>query len=70
MTNSLLLGALSPVLTVTGAVALALMILVPLALGAVLIQERQVGVVVKRFGGSGLQPGHCLLYTSPSPRDS
>jgi uncharacterized membrane protein YqiK len=60
MTNSLLLGALSPLLTVTGGVALALMILVPLALGAVLIQERQVGVVVKRFGGSGLQPGQLI----------
>src|SRR5439155_24154719 len=32
----------------------------PLWLGAVLIQERQVGIVVKRFGGRGLAPGRLI----------
>jgi uncharacterized membrane protein YqiK len=53
-------GEISPVLTVVGIVVLALLILVPLVLGAVLIRERQVGIVVKRFGGRGLEPGHFI----------
>lgn len=32
----------------------------PLLFGAVLISERQVGVVVKRFGGRGLEPGRLI----------
>jgi uncharacterized membrane protein YqiK len=32
------------------------LVIVPLVLGAVLIQERQVGIVVKRFGGRALPP--------------
>src|SRR5436190_8215584 len=55
-----IVGEISPVLTVVGIVVLALLIVVPLALGAVLIRERQVGIVVKRFGGRGLEPGHFI----------
>src|SRR5689334_14691650 len=32
----------------------------PFVLGAVLIQERQVGIVVKRFGGHSLPPGQLI----------
>jgi uncharacterized membrane protein YqiK len=39
---------------------LALLIGVPMALGMVLIRERQVGVVVKRFGARALAPGRLL----------
>ena len=35
-------------------------IVVPMCLGAVLISERQVGVVVKRFGPRGLAPGRLV----------
>jgi uncharacterized membrane protein YqiK len=41
-------------------VLLCLVPLAPLFLGAVLIRERQVGIVIKRFGGEGLAPG-CLI---------
>src|SRR5579859_4185578 len=34
--------------------------LVPILLGAVLIRERQVGIVVKKFGGHGLEPGRLI----------
>src|SRR5882672_10493508 len=60
MTKWFIVGEISPVLTVVGLVVLALLIFVPLALGAVLIRERQVGIVVKRFGGRGLEPGHFI----------
>jgi uncharacterized membrane protein YqiK len=39
---------------------LCLLPLVPFLLGAVLIRERQVGIVVKRFGGRGLEPGRLI----------
>ena len=39
---------------------LALVLLAPFLLGAVLIRERQVGIVVKRFGGRALEPGHLI----------
>src|SRR5881394_2121569 len=51
------LGALSPELGLAGLAILALLLVGPLVLGAVLIQERQVGIVVKRFGTRGLPPG-------------
>jgi uncharacterized membrane protein YqiK len=41
-------------------VLLALLPLIPFFTGAVLIRERQVGLVVKKFGGGSLQPG-CLI---------
>jgi uncharacterized membrane protein YqiK len=48
-----------PVLTGL-AVVLALCALSPILLGAVLIHERQVGIVVKKFGGRSLPPGHLV----------
>src|SRR6185503_18956883 len=56
MTAMVLFGAVSPLLI--GAVALVVLafVCVPLMLGAVLIQERQVGIVVKRFGARELPP--------------
>src|SRR6185369_2853067 len=37
-----------------------LFIILPISLGAVMISERQVGIVVKRFGSSALQPGRLM----------
>ncbi|MFO1513519.1 MAG: flotillin family protein [Verrucomicrobiota bacterium] len=53
-------GAFTPVLVVLGFIVLALMFFGPFVLGAVLIQERQVGIVVKRFGSRALAPGHLI----------
>src|SRR6266487_6037193 len=53
-------GVFTPVLVIVGFIVLGLMLFGPLILGAVLIQERQVGVVVKRFGGRGLAPGRLI----------
>src|SRR5690349_7294761 len=39
---------------------LCLLALLPLLTGAVLIRERQVGVVVKKFGGGALEPGRLI----------
>jgi uncharacterized membrane protein YqiK len=52
-----MLGALSPVLSLLLLAVFSLLLAGPLVLGAVLIQERQVGIVVKRFGTRGLPPG-------------
>jgi hypothetical protein len=38
----------------------------PFVLGAVLIQERQVGIVVKRFGGRSLPPGQLIALAGES----
>jgi uncharacterized membrane protein YqiK len=53
-------GALTPVLVILGFIVLTLALFGPFVLGTVLIQERQVGIVVKRFGGRGLAPGHLI----------
>ncbi len=53
-------GVFTPVLVIVGFIVLGLMLFGPLVLGAVLIQERQVGIVVKRFGGRGLAPGRLI----------
>jgi len=60
MTTGIILGALSPV--ELGLILCILMpiIIGPFVLGAVLIQERQVGVVVKRFGTRALPPGRFI----------
>ena len=52
-----------------GILLLALVPLIPVFLGAVLIRERQVGIVVKRFGGNGLAAGPpgCLERRSGLP---
>src|SRR5262245_48466235 len=43
-----------------GGIVFVLFFLGPLVLGAVLIQERQVGIVVKRFGFRALEPGSLI----------
>ena len=57
MNATLMLGELSPVLSLFTITVVAVLIIGPLVLGAVLIQERQVGIVVKRFGARALPPG-------------
>src|SRR5207245_1392350 len=57
MTTVLMLGALSPVLSLIVLALLALLLVGRLVLGGVLIHERQVGIVVKRFGTRALPPG-------------
>jgi uncharacterized membrane protein YqiK len=42
------------------ALIIAFLVWAPLITGAVLISERQVGVVVKRWGGRGLEPGRLI----------
>ncbi len=53
------------VLTALGLVFL-LILLSPTLTGAVLISERQVGVVVKRWGGSSLEPGRLIALNGES----
>src|SRR2546429_8743130 len=53
----IMLGAVSPVATAVIVILLLLFFMGPFVLGAVLIQERQVGIVVKRFGARALPPG-------------
>jgi uncharacterized membrane protein YqiK len=54
-----MLGAVSPVATAVIVILLLLFFIGPFVLGAVLIQERQVGIVVKRFGVRAL-PGRLI----------
>src|ERR1700752_1049135 len=61
MKTMILLGEFSPVLLgVAVTAALCLLSLGPLVLGAVLIRERQVGIVVKKFGTRSLPPGRFI----------
>src|SRR5438094_3100350 len=57
MHATIIWGALSPVFSLIVFAVLVLLLGGPLVLGAVLIQERQVGIVVKRFGTRALPPG-------------
>jgi uncharacterized membrane protein YqiK len=62
-----MLGGIDPV--TTGLVALSILVLIvlgPLLIGAVLIRERQVGIVVKKFGGGSLPPGHFIALAGES----
>src|SRR5437773_10369014 len=61
MTTGIILGALSPV--ELGLILCILMpiIIGPFVLGAVLIQARQVGVVVRGFGTRALPPGRVIV---------
>ena len=43
-----------------GSIVIFLLLVTPAFLGAVFIRERQVGVVVKKFGGGSLPPGHLI----------
>ncbi len=57
----LILGFDSPVTLLVTAVIVGLLLSIgPLVLGAVLIRERQVGIVVKKFGRRSLQPGRLI----------
>src|SRR4249920_2549438 len=64
MTTSLMLanmpGFLQAGLIVFLLIVLGLMVAGPFVFGAVLIKERQVGIVVKRFASGALPPGHLI----------
>src|SRR6185436_7467993 len=49
-----------------GMVVVFALFFIPLMLGAVLIQERQVGIVVKRFGARELPPGRLIALEGES----
>ncbi len=61
----ILLGLQHPVLTGM-AIILVVGLLSPVLLGAVLIRERQVGIVVKKFGTRSLPPGRLLALAGES----
>jgi uncharacterized membrane protein YqiK len=58
------LAEISLFVVVPLAVVAALLIIIPFAFGAVLVKERQVGVVVKRFGGGALEPGRLVALNA------
>src|SRR5437763_5125471 len=60
--NNIVLGILSPLEwgVITSVVLVFLILFGPFVLGAVLIQERQVGIVVKKFSSRALPPGRLL----------
>ncbi len=60
MTLMFLFGEIPVTATVLGIILLVLVLAGPLVVGAVLIRERQVGVVVKRFGFRTLEPGRLV----------
>jgi len=66
MTVMFAAGVLTPVLVLLGLTVFALVLFGPFVLGAVLIQERQVGIVVKRFGGRSLPPGRLIALAGES----
>jgi uncharacterized membrane protein YqiK len=47
-------------LTIAGVLILVLLSLGPLVFGSVFIHERQVGIVIKKFGGRPLAPGRLI----------
>src|ERR1041385_7127874 len=57
----IMLGSLSPTqLVMAGLVTLVLLSIGPLVFGTVFIRERQVGIVVKKFGSRSLPPGRLI----------
>ena len=61
MTAFVMFGAISLLIIVSGIIVLLVLLLFgPLVLGAVLIRERQVGIVIKRFGTRALLPGSLI----------
>ncbi len=60
MTMGIMFGEISPVYVVVALAALGMLAAGPLVFGAVLIQERQVGIVIKRFGRRSLAPGRLI----------
>ena len=59
MKTLLLIAEQHPVLSLCF-IFLTLCVMAPTLTGAVLIRERQVGVIVKKFGGRSLPPGHLI----------
>ena len=67
MNSLVMLGAWTPVqLGLMVIVVLFLLVFGPLVLGAVFIRERQVGVVVKKFGPRSLPPGQLIALAGES----
>jgi uncharacterized membrane protein YqiK len=64
--TTVMFAAVSPLWLVPILLLVLLLILVPMALGAVMISERQVGIVVKRFGSRGLNPGRLVALNGES----
>ena len=61
MNSSIMLGAFTPAqLALAVVIILALFSIGPLVLGTVFIRERQVGIVVKKFGRRSLPPGRLI----------
>jgi uncharacterized membrane protein YqiK len=66
MTTMFMLGGIPPLLIVSVITILGLILVGPLVLGAVFIRERQVGVVVKKFGSRSLPPGQLIALAGES----
>src|SRR2546430_5936505 len=67
MNRLVMLGALSPVeIGVAVLIILFLFSIGPLVLGTVFIRERQVGIVVKKFGTRSLAPGSLVALAGES----
>jgi uncharacterized membrane protein YqiK len=64
MTALVTFGAISPAIIVSAIIVFLVVLLFgPLVLGSVLIRERQVGIVVKRFGTRALRPGSLIALS-------
>ena len=65
MMTHITLGAIDPVVMVGGVLVFGflLLLMAPLLSGVVLIRERQVGVVVKRFSSRSLAPGQFIALS-------
>ena len=61
-----LFGAISPWFVGAGVVVVFALFFIPLLLGMVLIQERQVGIIVKRFGARALPTGRLIALEGES----
>jgi uncharacterized membrane protein YqiK len=67
MKTLVLLIELAPVqIGLASLILVCLIPIIPLILGAVLIRERQVGIVIKKFGGQGLAPGRLIALAGES----
>ena len=66
MTAMVLFGEISPWFVGVSVVLVFALVGIPLLLGMVLIQERQVGIIVKRFGARELPPGRLIALEGES----
>ncbi len=66
MMTMITLGAIEPAVWIGGAIVAGLLLLLagPMLFGMVLIHERQVGVVIKRFSSRSLAPGQLIALNS------